>query len=199
MTSTISNGDTGNTPKTPTEALRKLVADVEELIRTSEGVRGMFDIKSDEPWSELLIGGRLDGWLGLGLSGAKKALRAAEQAKEPTGDLGFVDPKYQALADVLRMALDQAQSGKGRDRHADDKPFLEQPILNIARMLDGVGGHAYQIAKKAQEATRMARRDQDGAAIQELLGVIVYASAAVILIREKMCRNAADAFELSRE
>ena len=183
---------------TPIEALTNLVRDVDELVRNSAGVKEMFG-NVDEPWSELL-NGRLDAWLGTGVEAAKKVLREHERMKAETDALGaFVDPKYQPLADVLRMALDQAQNGKGRDRHADDRPFLEQPILNIARMLDGVGGHAYQIAKKAQEATRMARRDQDGAAINEFLGVIVYASAAVILIREKMHRHAADAFELSRE
>lgn len=95
-----------------------------------------------------------------------------------------VDPNYGSLAAVLQEAHDQAAMGKGRERHSDNKPFLDQPIMEIARMLDGIGGHSYQIMKKAQEANRMVRRGQHEDAIAELLGVIVYAAAAVSLVRE---------------
>lgn len=94
------------------------------------------------------------------------------------------EPPYSSLAGILQMALDQAASGKGRERHSDDKPFLEQPIMEIARMLNGTGGHAYQIMKKAQEANRMVAREQLNAAVAEYLGVINYAAAAILLIRE---------------
>ena len=40
-----------------------------------------------------------------------------------------VYPGYQPLANVLQAALDQAQAGKGNQRHANGKPFLEQPII----------------------------------------------------------------------
>lgn len=92
---------------------------------------------------------------------------------------------YASLADILRAAHDQAATGKGRSRHSDGKPFTEQPIMEIARMLDGIGGHAFQIMKKAQEAARMVRREQHAAAEQELFGVINYAAAAILLIREQ--------------
>jgi hypothetical protein len=92
---------------------------------------------------------------------------------------------YAPLVAVLNLALEQASAGKGRDRHSDDKPFLEQPIMEIARMLNGTGGHAYQIMKKAQEASRMVARGQHDAAVAEYLGVINYAAAAVLLIRER--------------
>ena len=91
---------------------------------------------------------------------------------------------YHALALVLEQALSQAAEGKGHERHGAGKPFDQQPILEIARMLGGVGGHAYQIMKKAQEANRMVERQQHAQAIAELFGVINYAAAAVIRSRE---------------
>jgi len=93
-------------------------------------------------------------------------------------------PEYQSLAGILQAALDQAQSGKGQERHGGSKPFLQQPIMEIARMLGGTGGHSYQIMKKAQEANRMTSREQYDAAVREYLGVINYAAAAILLIRE---------------
>lgn len=94
------------------------------------------------------------------------------------------DRPYMALAVVLQAALDQAAKGKGRERHSDDKAFTEQPIMEIARMLGDTGGHSYQIMKKAQEANRMVHRRQFEAAKAEFYGVINYAAAAVLLIRE---------------
>lgn len=91
---------------------------------------------------------------------------------------------YAALADVLNDAYMQAARGKGHDRHSQDKPFLEQPILEIVRMQATIDGHTYQIMKKAQEAGRMLTRQQYRAAVHELYGVINYAAAAVIRISE---------------
>lgn len=102
----------------------------------------------------------------------------AQPAVAPT------EPAYASLAGILQAAHDQAAVGKGRVRHSDDKPFLGQPIMEIARMLGGIDGHSYQIMKKAQEAARMVRREQYDAAAQELFGVINYAAAAVLLLRE---------------
>lgn len=101
-----------------------------------------------------------------------------------TAKLLTSEPPYASLQGILQMALDQASSGKGRERHSDDKPFLDQPIMEIARILNGTGGHAYQIMKKAQEANRMVGREQYNAAVAEYLGVINYAAAAILLIRE---------------
>lgn len=92
-------------------------------------------------------------------------------------------PGYEPLRRVLEEAYNQSARGKGRERHAHEKPFLQQPIMEIGRMV-GVGGHTYQISKKAQEATTMASRSQHAAAKAELLGVIVYAAAAFLLIEE---------------
>lgn len=90
---------------------------------------------------------------------------------------------YAPLKAVLKMAYAQAASGKGRDRHANGKPFLEQPIMEIGRMV-GVGYQTGQAMKKAQEAGGMIQRGQYEAARAELLGAINYLAAAHILIGE---------------
>ena len=104
---------------------------------------------------------------------------------DPAGDPVFVNvPEgYEELAHVLELALKQSAHGKGKDRHANGRSFTEQPIMQIGRMV-GVGGHAYQIAKKAQEATTLAGKGRVPAAKAELLGAIVYAAAAYRLLGE---------------
>jgi len=92
-------------------------------------------------------------------------------------------PGYETLARVLQLAYDQSARGKGKERHANSKPFDQQPIFNISRMV-GVGGLSHQICKKAQEATGMAARGSTDAAKAEFLGAIVYAAAAYLLIEE---------------
>lgn len=91
---------------------------------------------------------------------------------------------YAALQNVLDEAFLQSAEGKGNARHANDKPFDKQPILEIGRMV-GPGFAAGQIMKKAQEAIGMAARGETEAAANELLGAIVYAASAVVLVREK--------------
>ena len=90
---------------------------------------------------------------------------------------------YQPLKDVLKAAYAQAAAGKGRDRHANGKPFLEQPIMEIGRMV-GMGYQTGQAMKKAQEAGGMVQRGQNDAARAELLGAINYLASAYILIGE---------------
>lgn len=87
---------------------------------------------------------------------------------------------YEPLAEVLQMALDQAQAGKGKDRHACDKPFLNQPMMTISRMT-GTGGPIYQACKKGQESMRL----PTDRAIDELLGAINYLAGAVLILKEQ--------------
>lgn len=96
-----------------------------------------------------------------------------------------LDDRYAALALVLNEAYNQAAMGKGSERHARDKPFLKQPIMEIGRMLSSADGEIFQAMKKAQEASGMVERGQPDRAVAELLGAINYAAAAVILIRER--------------
>ena len=94
---------------------------------------------------------------------------------------------YAPLADILREAYDQSARGKGKERHANGKPFLMQPIMSIGRMV-GPGYPLGQAMKKAQEAGSMYARGNTPAATAELLGVIVYTAAAVNLMREQESR-----------
>ena len=88
---------------------------------------------------------------------------------------------YYPLFAVLNDALNQAQVGKGHERHAssDDQPFTDQPVLSITRAV-GLGFPLGQAMKKIQECQRM---DTD-AAKRELLGAINYLAAAVLFLDE---------------
>jgi hypothetical protein len=88
---------------------------------------------------------------------------------------------YLALAAVLQAAMDQAQMGKGKERHANGRDFLEQPIMEIGRMV-GPGYQIGQAMKKGQEAMRLPTTEQK---VAELMGAINYLAAAVLLIREE--------------
>jgi len=88
---------------------------------------------------------------------------------------------YEMLAAVLQDALDQAQHGKGKERHAEGgKPFHAQDICQEARDL-GLAYPIGQARKKAKEALRL----PPGKAIEDLLGAINYLAAAVIVVHER--------------
>lgn len=87
---------------------------------------------------------------------------------------------YAILSDILGEAYGQAATGKGKERHANGRPWSAQPIAEIGRMV-GVGFNLGQAMKKLQEASRM----EGETAARELLGAIVYAASAIMLIREK--------------
>lgn len=90
---------------------------------------------------------------------------------------------YSVLHGILREAFIQSAHGKGKERHANDKPFEHQPIMEIGRVC-GPGFPAGQAIKKTGEALGMVKRGDREAAVRELLGSIVYAAATVALIRE---------------
>lgn len=95
-------------------------------------------------------------------------------------------PGYEGLARVLGLAYEQSAVGKGKERHANARPFVKQPIMEIGRMLSSTcDGELYQIMKKVQEASGMIARRNPEAAQAELLGAIVYAAAAYLLIEEE--------------
>ena len=91
----------------------------------------------------------------------------------------YVNEGYHDLFDVLRDALDQAQNGKGEERHGNGLSFTGQPALTITRAV-GLGFPLGQAMKKIQESQRM---DPD-AAKRELLGAINYLAAAVLFLDE---------------
>jgi len=87
---------------------------------------------------------------------------------------------YFPLFSVLNEALNQAQSGKGEERHGNGLPFMEQPALTITRAV-GLGFPLGQAMKKIQECQRM----EPDAAKRELLGAINYLAAAILSFDEE--------------
>lgn len=94
-----------------------------------------------------------------------------------------ISKMYAPLRSILDAAYNQASLGKGKERHANDRPFLQQPIMEITRM-HGLGFVTGQASKKAQEAIGMMSRGEHAAAERELLGAIVYLAAAALRVRE---------------
>lgn len=96
------------------------------------------------------------------------------------------DP-YHSLHQVLMDAQSQASQGKGKERHADNNSYEDQVICVVGRLLKGhpFGAHAFQVIKKTIEAGRLYKLKGPDAAYNEILGVINYAAAMNILIKEK--------------
>lgn len=90
-------------------------------------------------------------------------------------------PGYESLASVLTRAYNQAAVGKGKERHAQNLPFTEQPMQSISDLLGSNTGLLYQAMKKIQESQRL---DKD-AAVRELLGAINYIAGAVIWMEKR--------------
>ncbi len=82
---------------------------------------------------------------------------------------------YLRLQAVLDEAFNQAAYGKGAERHAQSKPFEEQPMQKLIELY-GTGFALGQAGKKMQESQRM---DVE-AAVRELLGAINYIAGVVI-------------------
>lgn len=114
---------------------------------------------------------------------------------EPNPDIEFVPVEgYGELSRVLISAYNQASRGKGKQRHADDKPLMDQPIIAIPVLLggtEGLGGLSYQIIKKSHESIGLTNRRQFTAAKREFLDVIVYAAAAYLHL-ERLAEAHAD-------
>jgi hypothetical protein len=98
-----------------------------------------------------------------------------------------VKPGYQELANVLEAALEQAQSGKGRERHANGLPFEDQRMQTISDLIGTERGMAFQAIKKLTEGLDLADPD---AVERELLGAIVY--TAGIVVRHRIHRTIID-------
>jgi hypothetical protein len=121
---------------------------------------------------------------------AAKVLRPGEhiiKCAEDNGEMEVTEgavmntPGYERLAGVLVRAFDQAASGKGKERHANDLPFDEQPMQSISDLIGTEAGMAFQAIKKIQESGRLPTRE---AKVRELLGAIVYVSGMVIWLED---------------
>ena len=94
------------------------------------------------------------------------------------------DDGYNSLRVIYAQALEQAQGGKGLERHANGLPFDQQPICQGGRRF-GVGCLVYQAWKKSHETPVLLAMDNGKErAVRELLGVINYAAAAIIVLQE---------------
>ncbi len=93
-----------------------------------------------------------------------------------------VTPGYQSLAEVLDEALDQAQAGKGKERHVvSGEAFEDQKIILLNLMIGSNHGDIFQALKKSIESVRLPYER----ARAELLGAINYLAAAVIVLDER--------------
>lgn len=90
---------------------------------------------------------------------------------------------YDTLATELNAAFRQSSEGKGKERHANGRPFDRQPIMEMGRLF-GPGFAAGQATKKMQEALGMLARGENDRALAEVHGAIVYAAALASLLRE---------------
>lgn len=91
---------------------------------------------------------------------------------------------YDELAIILRDAFLQASEGKGRERHANDLPFDQQPMQTLSDVFDSDKGMAFQVVKKLREGLDMPEFDR---LERELLGSIVY-TAGIILWHKRRSR-----------
>lgn len=88
-----------------------------------------------------------------------------------------IQPGYESLACILQRALDQAQSGKGAERHANSLPFDQQPMQTIAGQV-GIGFLLGQAIKKVQESQAL----PEGRDVAELYGANNYLAGAVLFL-----------------
>lgn len=96
-------------------------------------------------------------------------------------DKGRTGHPYQTLHNVLMEALEQAQNGKGKERHAEEgEHFEDQQICEITHRC-GMGFPLGQAVKKIQETKKL---DTSARRVHELLGAINYLAAAIIVDRE---------------
>lgn len=87
--------------------------------------------------------------------------------------------KYVVLFDVLMSAFNQAAVGKGRERHAENESYEEQPIMWIEKYFKSY--QLGQAVKKMHESQRLSKE----MAVQELLGAINYIAAKIIFLNKE--------------
>lgn len=89
---------------------------------------------------------------------------------------------YAELRRVLDLALEQASTGKGKERHAiEGERFEDQQIVQLGVWM---GSHHFEVGqacKKLLESTRL----KPGAGKREILGAINYAVAAYLLLERQ--------------
>jgi hypothetical protein len=110
--------------------------------------------------------------LGLKLRGPSAAGRSPQARRGQTST--------HAMRFILKAAYDQAARGKGKERHACDRPWTMQPIFLIPKLLSCGVFNLGQAVKKLDELQRLPHER----ARAEALGAIVYLASAVVLVDE---------------
>lgn len=109
-----------------------------------------------------------------------------EQQNETLPTKRWVDvvDGYDSLFNVLTEALDQAQGGKGAERHnlGGGIPFERQRMQQISELIGSPDGMAYQVCKKVTEGVGLPTLDRQ---VAELLGAINYLAGMVIFLRRR--------------
>lgn len=93
---------------------------------------------------------------------------------------------YNELAIILRDAFLQASEGKGRERHANDLPFDQQPMQTLSDVFDSDKGMAFQVVKKLREGLDMPEFER---LERELLGSIVYTAGIILWHKRRRTRS----------
>jgi len=106
-----------------------------------------------------------------------------------------VSKGYAGLHRVLVEALDQAQGGKGAERHnlGGDVPFERQRMQTVSELIGSVDGMTYQACKKITEGVKLPTLERQE---RELLGAINYIAGMIIFLRKQAAeKGAADPFD----
>jgi hypothetical protein len=95
-----------------------------------------------------------------------------------------VKPEYLSLLGVLVEALNQAQVGKGAERHnlSGETPFERQRMQQISELIASKDGMVYQAIKKITEGVNLPTLDRQ---VAELLGAINYLAGIIIFLRKQ--------------
>jgi hypothetical protein len=99
---------------------------------------------------------------------------------EPEQPITMSPDPYEDLRAVLDRAFDQATKGKGAERHAQGRPFNDQPMQHLIDLY-GQGFSLGQAGKKMQESMRLPH----DRAVAELLGAIVYIAGTIVSMERK--------------
>ena len=94
-----------------------------------------------------------------------------------------VTPGYERLYHYLVLALNQAQSGKGAERHssANSLAFDKQRMQSISHLIKSPAGMVFQACKKLTEGMEMDTYERQE---RELLGVINYIAGILIYLSD---------------
>lgn len=100
---------------------------------------------------------------------------------------------YTGLRDVLVEALNQAQYGKGAERHnlTGKVPFERQRMQLISELIGSVDGMTYQACKKITEGVKLPTLERQ---VAELLGAIVYIAGMIVFLRKRDAEEKTNGF-----